>query len=49
VAPVELIERLMQNVCHDGLLIACKAAELRWPTFSAILKAPFAPPPTNCR
>lgn len=42
-APVELIERLMQNVRHDGLLIACKAAELRWPTFSAILKARFAP------
>jgi uncharacterized protein (DUF2336 family) len=42
-APVELIERLMQNARHDGILIACKAAELRWPTFSAILKARFAP------
>src|SRR4029450_781186 len=42
-APVALIERLMQNARHDGILIACKAAELRWPTFSAILKARFAP------
>jgi Uncharacterised protein conserved in bacteria (DUF2336) len=42
-APVALIERLMQNPRHDGILIACKAAELPWPTFSAILKARFAP------
>jgi uncharacterized protein (DUF2336 family) len=42
-APVELIERLMQNVRYDGILVACKAAELRWPTFSAILKARFGP------
>ena len=42
-ASAELIERLLQNTRHDGILIACKAAELRWPTFSAILKARFAP------
>jgi len=42
-APIELIERLMQNTRHDGVLVACKAAELRWPTFNAILKARFAP------
>jgi hypothetical protein len=42
-APVELIERLMQNMRYDGILVACKAAELRWPTFNAILKARFAP------
>jgi uncharacterized protein (DUF2336 family) len=42
-AHVELIERLMQNVRHDGVLVACKAAEFRWPTFNAILKARFAP------
>ena len=41
--PVELIEKLMQNLRYDGILVACKAAELRWPTFSAILKARFAP------
>jgi uncharacterized protein DUF2336 len=40
--PVELIERLMQSMRHDGILIACKAAELRWPTFHAVLKARFA-------
>ena len=39
--PVELIERLMQNARYDGVLVACKAAELRWPTFNAILKARF--------
>ena len=37
-APIELVERLMQNVRYDGILIACKAAEFRWPTFNAILK-----------
>lgn len=42
-APVELIERLMQNTRYDGVLVACKAAELHWPTFNAILKARFAP------
>jgi hypothetical protein len=42
-APVELIERLMQNIRYDGILVACKAAELRWPTFNAILKTRFAP------
>jgi hypothetical protein len=26
--PIELIERLMQNVRYDGILVACKAAEL---------------------
>jgi hypothetical protein len=26
-----------------GILVACKAAELRWRTFNAILKARFAP------
>jgi len=26
--PVELIERLMQNIRHDGILVACKAADL---------------------
>ena len=39
--PADLIERLMQNMQHDGILVACKAAELRWPTFHAVLKARF--------
>ena len=42
-APVELIERLMQSLRYDGILVVCKAAELRWQTFSAILKVRFAP------
>jgi uncharacterized protein (DUF2336 family) len=42
-APVELIEKLMQNPRYDGVLVACKAAEFRWPTLNAILKARFAP------
>jgi len=33
----------MQNVRYDGVLVACKAAEFRWPTFNAILKARFGP------
>jgi uncharacterized protein (DUF2336 family) len=42
-APVELIERLMQNIRYDGILVICKCAEMRWPTFHAILKVRFAP------
>src|SRR5690242_10324760 len=42
-APVELIERLMQNLRYDGILVVCKAAELRWQTFGAILKVKCAP------
>lgn len=37
-APLEFIERLMQNVQADGMLIACKAAELHWPTVAVIIK-----------
>jgi hypothetical protein len=29
VAPIELIEKLMQNPRYDGVLVACKAAEFR--------------------
>ena len=42
-APIELIERLMQNIRYDGILVVCKCAEMRWPTFHAILKVRFAP------
>lgn len=41
-APTELVERLMQNVRYDGVLVACKSAELKWPTVSAILTNRFA-------
>ena len=37
-APVDLVERLMQNVRYDGLIVACKSIEMHWPTVSAILK-----------
>ena len=42
-APLELIERLMQNIRYDGILIVCRAADLRWQTFYAILKARLGP------
>ena len=41
-APVELIEKLMQNTRYDGVLVACKAADFRWPTFNAVLKSRFS-------
>jgi len=41
--PVELIERLMQNLRYDGILVACKAAEFRFPTLQVILKTKYAP------
>jgi Uncharacterised protein conserved in bacteria (DUF2336) len=41
-APVELIERLMKNPRYDGVLIACKACGLHWPSFKAILTNRFS-------
>ena len=35
----KVIEHLMKTASHDGLVIACKAAKLNWPTFVALLKA----------
>jgi len=40
-APVHLIEVLMRNLRPDGLVVACKAAGLKWPTISVILKNRF--------
>jgi uncharacterized protein (DUF2336 family) len=37
-AKSDLIERLLKNVRHDGLLVACKAAKLHWSTVSLILQ-----------
>ena len=34
---IEVIRPLMQSLRHDGILVACKAAELDWETVSAIL------------
>jgi uncharacterized protein (DUF2336 family) len=39
---IELIRPLVKNPRPDGLLIPCKAAELKWPAVSAILKNRFA-------
>lgn len=41
-APVGIIEQLMKSVCPDGVIVACKAAKLSWPTVAAILQARFA-------
>ena len=40
-APPRLVENLMRNLRPDGLVVACKAAGLKWPTTSAILKNRF--------
>jgi len=40
-APIHLIEVLMRNLRPDGLVVACKAAGLKWPTISVILKNRF--------
>ena len=38
----QIIEKLAQGVRPDGLIVACKAAKLTWPTVVAIMKARFA-------
>jgi uncharacterized protein (DUF2336 family) len=38
----ELIERLLQNIRAEGLVVACKAAKLCWPTVELILKNRFS-------
>ena len=39
---IEIIKSVMKAVRSEGLLIACKAADLKWATVSAILKNRFA-------
>ena len=41
-AKSSLIEHLLKNVSHDGLIVACKAAKLNWPTVELILQSRFA-------
>lgn len=41
-APVEFVATLLQDDHRVGLLVACKAARLGWPTASAILAAGFS-------
>lgn len=38
----QIIEKLMQGVSAEGLVMACKAAKLSWPTVAAILKVRFS-------
>ena len=37
-ARFELVERLMRTIHYGGLLVACKAADVKWPTTLAVLK-----------
>ncbi len=37
-AKSDLIEELLKDASHDGILAACKAARLSWPTVSLILR-----------
>jgi len=37
----DLIEKVLKNVRHEGLIIACKAARLSWPTVALILRFRF--------
>jgi uncharacterized protein (DUF2336 family) len=37
--PVDAVELLLKNPRNDGVILACKAARLSWPTASAILHA----------
>jgi uncharacterized protein (DUF2336 family) len=39
---LEVIRPLMQSLRDDGVLVPCKAAELRWETVSAVLQCRFA-------
>jgi uncharacterized protein (DUF2336 family) len=41
-AKSDLIERLMKNMRYEGLLIACKAADLTWPTVALLLETRFS-------
>lgn len=41
-APAKTVSRMMKNKNFDGVIVACKAAKLCWPTVSAILRFRFA-------
>ena len=40
-ADLDLIEPLVRSAAYDGLLLVCKACEIHWPVFSAILANRF--------
>jgi uncharacterized protein (DUF2336 family) len=39
---IDVIRPLMQSLRDDGVLVACKAAELHWETVSAVLESRFS-------
>ena len=39
---IEVIRPLMQSLRDDGLLVACKAAELKWETTAAVLECRYS-------
>ena len=41
-AKSELIERIMKNARHDGIIVACKAAKLNWSTVALLLRSRFS-------
>ena len=41
-APVEFIETLMKGISAEGLIVACKAAKLNWPTVKSVLQIRFS-------
>ena len=38
----DLIEHLLKNMRQEGLIVACKAAKLNWPTVALILQSRFS-------
>ena len=48
-APVELIRPLMRSNRSDGLIVACRAAELGWDTTKAVILSRMRPPRTTAR
>jgi Uncharacterised protein conserved in bacteria (DUF2336) len=45
--PVELTAPLLSSVRSHGLLVACKAAGLKWPTVHAVQQSPVVPHGTD--
>jgi uncharacterized protein (DUF2336 family) len=41
-APLQIIAAVVRSSRHDGILVACKAAKLKWRTAEAILKFRFS-------
>ena len=37
-----LIERIFKNVRREGIIVACKAGKLKWPTVRLLLQAEFS-------